>query len=704
MKWLGQSKILRSRSENSIPDASMLSFLAVLIVCVTALEAQLLTWLVPIIALLVLWKALQLFTDIRSAKPWLVNSIAVIITLVIALQLQQNTILSSLLNLLLLSCCLSLLMTKRKSQAIRVAMTSYFCIASSFVFEQSLLWSILLFSAAITCTWAVFNCYREPNNAPASFIKSAFFSILWQVGAIAILCFMLMPRIPPFWKLPNLQSSKTGLSDTVDPGSIAELVRSDDLVFRASFEGQAPTTEQLYWRTIVHDIYDGQRWLQNPQQKQNAAIVPVDKNFQQVINWRKQQRDYRQITEDSKQTSSQRYPVQQLTQFNYQILAEPSDRPWLYALDAPVQHSANVNYTTDRRLQRSRQTTGSIDYRVTSISELPALLDVDRSELHHNLSLPPNSNPKTASLVQQLRGKSTSDKQFVTSVLQWFEQQQLAYTLKPPLIIGPNPIDQILFNNKQGFCAHFASSFSVMMRMAGIPARVVTGYFGGEYSSNGEFLSVYQYDAHAWSEVWLPESGWTPFDPTAFVAPQRINQGLQNSVTDPEYFLEDSAFSLNRYKDVKWINWLRMQGAYADYYWTSWIVRYNHKKQDKLLNTFTNNHTVLAVLIAGLLLVATAVIGIQWWKKRQSLNTVDMQLNRLQLQLTTLYTKIYSTNPERLPPLSLMNALLAKLPAQQQSQLKRIQQRYIQDVLQQQQPSLATLKAITNDMQKLLKQ
>lgn len=705
MRWLTATK--KRTDHHAIPDASMMCFLLSLVVCISALEVSLLPWLVPIVALLMLWKTLQLFTDIRPAKPWLVNGIALTITLVIALQVTQNTILGSLINLLLLSCCLSLLMTQRKSQAMRVAMTCYFCIASSFVFVQGLLWSIVLLSAAVTCTWGVFNCYRELNNSPQNLVQAPFVSLMLQAAAIAVLCFLFMPRIPPFWKLPNLQSSKTGLSDTVDPGSIAQLVKSDELVFRASFDGNSPSKEQLYWRTIVHDTFDGQRWLQNPQQKNRQAITSVDKNFQQIIQWRQEERSLKQAAQQLESMTNKRRNfsnVQKLTQFSYRVLAEPSDKPWLYALDAPVQHSENVRYTNDRRLQRQRRTTGTLDYQVTSVSELPALLDFDAAELLHNLSLPPNKNPRTAELVRQLRGASQSDKHYVLSVLAWFKKQELAYTLKPPLSNGPNPIDQILFDNKQGFCAHFASSFSVMMRMAGIPARVVSGYFGGEYSANGEFLSVYQYDAHAWSEVWLPESGWTAFDATAFVAPQRINEGLEDAVTDPESFLSDSTFSLNRYRNVQWINWLRMQGAYADFYWTSWIVRYNHKQQDKLLNSFTNNHSVLLALFAGLASIIAAVLAVRWWRQQNQKNTPDAQLRLLQFHLRQLASLYNKAPPEHIPPLTLFDSLIEWMPEPQKARLADLRQHYIQQVLKQEKPDVNTLKSMNKQAIAIRKQ
>lgn len=705
MRWLQSNE--RTKDIHSIPDASMLGFLYTLLVCVSALEASLLSWLLPIIALLMLWKVLQLFTDIRPARAWLVNTIAVTITLVIAVQVKQSTILSSLINLLLLSCSLSLLMTKRKIQATRVAMTCYFCIASSFVFVQGLLWSVVLGSAALACTWAVFNCYRETRIHTNTLLKSRFITLIWQAGIIAILCFAFMPRIPPFWKLPNLQGSKTGLSDTVDPGSIAELVKSDELVFRASFDGNTPNQEALYWRAIVHDTFDGQRWLQNPTQKGHKAFTSVNKNFQQVIRWRKEERNanrsqkasLKALTTDTVNFNN----VTKITQYSYRILAEPSDKPWLFTLDAPVQHSENVRYTTDRRIQRTRQTTGTIDYTVSSITELPALLAFEPAELLHNLSLPPNSNPQTAQLVQRLRGRSLSDKQYVTLVLQWFTEQNLQYTLRPPPVAGPNPIDQILFNNKQGFCAHFASSFSVMMRMAGIPARVVTGYFGGEYSSNGEFLSVYQYDAHAWSEVWLPDSGWTPFDPTAFVAPQRINEGLEDAVSDPDSFLADSIFSLNRYRNVQWINWLRMQGAYADYYWTSWIVRYNHKQQDKLLSSFTNNHNVILAMFAGLASVIIAVLLVRWWRLQQQQHTPEAQQQLLQSRLIALnkhFAQEFSTST---PPLTLIDALETPLSPTEKTQLAELRQAYITHVLKQNTPTVAALKQMNQAMEILLK-
>jgi hypothetical protein len=236
------------------------------------------------------------------------------------------------------------------------------------------------------------------------------------------------------------------------------------------------------------------------------------------------------------------------------------------------------------------------------------------------LALPGDANPRARALAQELRGAVPDDREFVDSVLAYFTSNPFVYTLQPPLLPGDNPMDQFLFETRRGFCEHYAYAFVVMMRAAGVPARIVAGYMGGEVNPVNRTVIVHQFDAHAWTEVWLAGEGWVRVDPTAAVAPDRVEWGLERAVAGEGTFLADSPLSPLRYRRIDWINSLRLRYDALTYNWQAWVTSFNSEQQYQLLrNVFgdISARTFIAVLLGTWALVLVPVAGSLLLRRRR---------------------------------------------------------------------------------------
>jgi transglutaminase-like putative cysteine protease len=360
---------------------------------------------------------------------------------------------------------------------------------------------------------------------------------------LAAACFVFFPRFGGnFWALERGEQAKTGLSDEMSPGSISELVNEYEPAFRVRFEGEPPARETLYWRGPVLNGFDG-------------------------FTWRR---------ERSKMYSSARLTMLG-PEVRYRITLEPTSRPWLFALDTVALTSRrDVFMAHDRQLSMFSPITSTLSY--NAVSHMSTRNEGSLSTLgrRYETTLPRERNPRARQLALDIRARTATDAAFARAVLDWFRDNGLRYTLEPGTT-SLDSVDTTLFDSKRGFCGHFASSYAMMMRAAGVPARVVTGYLGGEWNPMGGYLIVRQSDAHAWTEIWLEGHGWTRIDPTTVVAPERLRSGifdlLSDSLPATSAFLHNSAL------------WSRLQHVWdgANQWWQERVIDFNTRAQFDLL-------------------------------------------------------------------------------------------------------------------------
>lgn len=380
--------------------------------------------------------------------------------------------------------------------------------------------------------------------------------LLLQALPLALLLFLLFPRLQgPLWGLPQQSASQTGMSDRMSPGDFSQLSLSDEIAFRVEFATLPPSPSALYWRGPVLWDFDGRTWQTRWQTSQAVPNLPV-------------------------QAEANGGRVQ------YAITLEPHRQRWLFLLGLPrVRPPAlpgqettlgpDLQWLSKNPInQRLRyQVEADLDYRLEPDSLSPAARA-------RTLALP-EGNPQARALAREWANKWANKSQggqqaIVDQALAHFRNEAFFYSLKPPLL-GENSVDDFLFVSRRGFCEHYASAFVVLMRAAGVPARVVTGYQGGERNPLADYWIVRQRDAHAWAEVWLPNQGWTRVDPTAAVAPNRVERGLNAALPAGER--PAGLMTLN----ANWLLPLRQGWDLINNQWNQWVLGYNQDRQRQFL-------------------------------------------------------------------------------------------------------------------------
>ncbi len=359
---------------------------------------------------------------------------------------------------------------------------------------------------------------------------------------LALACFAFFPRIAGhFWALQRTPSATTGLTDEMSPGNIDKLATEYEPVFRVRFEGPPPARAALYWRGPVLNSFDGFTWR------------------------RERGRVYHAET------------LERLGQpFRYHVTLEPTNQNWLFTLDTVDAIPLRDAYLShDRQLTAATPVTSTLGYDAVSHLQTRSVSELSTLGRRYETRLPADRNPRARALALEMRARSASDREYARAVLDWFRANGLEYTLEP----GTTSIDSVdttLFDSKRGFCGHFASAYATMMRAAGVPARIVTGYLGGEWNPVGGYLIVRQSEAHAWTEVWLEGQGWTRIDPTAVVAPERLQRGVfdlfADSLPTASVFLHGISF-----------RWLSQLWDGANAWWQGNVVEFDLRSQFDLL-------------------------------------------------------------------------------------------------------------------------
>ncbi|MCL1482787.1 MAG: transglutaminase-like domain-containing protein [Marinobacter sp.] len=303
----------------------------------------------------------------------------------------------------------------------------------------------------------------------------------------------------------------------------------------------------------------------------------------------------------------------------YEILLEPTDQSWAFALEDSVAASPNIEETDEDLFRFRRPADTSVRYRL-ALQTPPADSDAQLSPAQRRnlLQLPASGNPRARALADELRSRY-DDRGVAAALLQRFREQPYFYTLRPPAM-PDDGIDALLFDVKRGFCAHYAGAMAFVLRSAGIPARIVVGYQGGESGAGDEYLIVRQYDAHAWVEGWFEGAGWIRLDPTAAIAPSRIESGLREAMAEEGSFLENSWLSPQKYGNLPLLTWASLQLDRVNYQWQRWVVGYQGQSQMDLLSRLPGGLTMrdLGYISAGTVAAALLFAGlISAWRGRQ---------------------------------------------------------------------------------------
>jgi len=515
-------------------------------------------WMLAIISLCLSGRALTLIKPVLKPHRIIILLLACSGCLAIALSGRELGVLLSMLHLLCFAYSLKSLELNSRKDFYQIILLGIFMLASVLIFSQSLFISVVVFCLLVLNLTVLLMYFCSTKNLKKPLIQSG--KTVLQSIPLAIVLFVVFPRLSPFWQVPSAKSAQTGLSESVTPGDIANLARSSALAFRVNFSTSIPPYNQLYWRAMVMGDFDGRTWQQSKNRRLNNKTNSTNFNLE--------------------------IPKLMGTQTRYQVIAEPSYQNWLFSLAVvdPKSLTANQfsilqlpNYT----IKSSKPISQTTSYQVTSYTESLLNKPLSDSERLANLRIPSGSNPKLQAQGKKLNLAYPDEIQRAQAILDIIREQDFYYTLTPPLLSG-HELDQFFYQSKKGFCVHYASVFTFVMRASGIPARLVTGYLGGEYNKQSDHLSIYQYDAHAWAEIWVENKGWLRVDPTSAVNPERIESGLSQSLQQDALFNND-LLNLHRYKHLAWVNTLRLQLDALDYQWARLVLGYSSKRQYDLL-------------------------------------------------------------------------------------------------------------------------
>jgi transglutaminase-like putative cysteine protease len=557
------------------------NFLWVIATVAIAMAPQLQRMTLPVLLMSVLPLGWRLGAELLGWKPLrsLLRYGATVLSL-LALVMSSGGLFGRRTSVSLLAAMLALKLLECRSirDARLVVSFSFFLCATQFLFAQGIFMFVYGVAAASAGLVALAQLQREEAFRPvgeAPALKISMFAdlafslrLLLLALPIAIAFFLFFPRwASPLWGSPEASlDAKSGLSDSMSPGTIQSLFMDDSPAFRVEFDGQMPEPFELYWRGPVLWQYRDNTWTGSFYGRNVAAesLPPAGSAL-----WR------------------------------YSVQLEPNERHWLFALDYPVAAPAESSISMDFQILRRQPVTQLLQYRVTSNPN-----HVDAPELKLTLrsmalELPQGQNPRTRDMMVRWRSETPDDLELIQRVLEYFHREDFHYALDAPLL-GRNAVDEFLFASRIGYCEHYASAFAVMMRMAGIPSRIVTGYLGGWYSDLGKYLLVRQSDAHAWTEVWLPVRGWTRIDPTAAVSPLRVQRGSLEALAGARHIF-----------DYPWLRGVRNGLDLVQHRWNDWVIEFNAQSQARLFTVFGLDDlgpAKLVVVLFGCLAVLAALL------------------------------------------------------------------------------------------------
>lgn len=541
------------------------------------------------------WRAAVSSGRVSPIRAW--EKVAVVIVALATVRWVFNSLwsLDSLVSLILVLWTAKFLELQRIRDAYVLILLNYFVIFCLLLYSQTL---VTVSFALVSAIWGLSLLIR---------LHLKQWRVIWQLLRVlvpmsfllAALMFALLPAAGAFWKIPlQRDSAVSGLSDRVSPGDIADLVKSNETAFRVeSLNGLWPAPRDRYWRAIVLDWFDGRAWRASQMQAQST--VPSA------------------LCESSGEA--------------YRLIIEPHYQPWLFTLDGFVSDDPTLRYMSNHTLRTTLPVSQRTDYRIC-----PRVNQVREPLMNRERYLYlGDSNPRARAWGEQLQSLPTTEAK-VSEVLKHFHDNSI-YTLSPGTL-DEDALDEFLFDDPRGFCEHFASSFAFVMRAAGVPSRVVVGYQGGELSPVADYMRVAESDAHAWTEIWYEDHGWRRVDPTAYVAPQRIEMGFSQDngstwlASEPWYEFSNSA---------TWRAWVLRLDA-VNYTFANWVSSFdNQSRQSWMSSWLGGSDWWRSVAVIAFFVLGVSAIGVFWqrWRSRPRYSAAVKQYQRAENKVAKLFRK-----------------------------------------------------------------
>lgn len=548
-------------------------------------------WCSALAAGMLLWRARLAFsTQALPGRWWLLGLLVISIG---ATLLTHRTLLGrdAGVTLLVILLALKTLELRAKRDAFVVFFLSFFTMLTNFFYSQSLLTAFSMLLGLLGLLTALVNAHMPVGKPPLiQAAKTAGWMAL--LGApVMVLLFVLFPRLAPLWGLPSdAMTGRSGLSGSMQVGTIARLALDESVAMRIAFKGEPPPRRDLYFRGPVLSSFDGREWRPSftsrfPARYRLASNLTV---YGQPLS--------------------------------YEVTLEPTSRPWLFVMEATAESPLLANFRTgmssDLQWFTDRPITDLVRYKVKSYPVFRHGPEKQEPGLQEFVELPAGFNPRTLALAAEIR-RDPRYAQGGTSVLVQAVMDRLrtggyAYTLEPG-IYGTHTADEFWFLHKEGFCEHIASAFVILMRAMDVPARIVTGYQGGEPNALDNFWTIRQSDAHAWAEVWEAGKGWVRVDPTSAVAPGRT--GAFQRLAAPQGLVGQAFGNFSPTLAAQFrATWEAINNR-----WNQWILNYTQGKQLQLLKDIgfeSPSWEDLSYVLIGIIVFAS-LVGVAWglWER-----------------------------------------------------------------------------------------
>ncbi|NHB56981.1 DUF3488 domain-containing transglutaminase family protein [Acinetobacter sp. 194] len=492
-----------------------------------------------------------------------------------------------------------------------------FVAASLFLHSQSIWMAILVLCALMSCLVGLYRVQTaefEQARPILPALKKDAGHVSKFIGLAVpffMVLFLFFPRFPPLWQVPiKTDESVTGLSDRMAPGDIAELSQSSELAFRVLGDIQKlPNRNEMYWRAMALDRYDGTTWT--------GSFIHL-------------------------QTKPVTLPSQNQHRLHYQYLTTESNLKWITGLEHSIPLDSQFSLHLDGAITPNRAIKPNKPVDLLWIGAGGELQTNQLNDIQHKMLLdyPKHYDPEAQKFARSLFATSQNEpKQYIQNLLEWYKSNHFAYTLKPG-VMGENRVDEFLFKRKKGFCEHYASSFVLLLRYVGIPARVVTGYQGGQYSPDEKSWEVRQLDAHAWTEVYL-EGRWIRIDPTAMIAPERIDLGMQDYLSNDQTAFGDEGQSNWRYQQFTLLKNMRVWSDYVSFQWQSKVLGYNTDSQKKWMSRLGLNSSYAygLLIILGIVLLTLLYLGLGHLHRQHGCTAEKQIIDKFSKSLSAEYHK-----------------------------------------------------------------
>ena len=507
-------------------------------------------WITALVILCGGWRALALRRGWRNPRRWALAIVAIVCGTGIVLTYGQLNSQDAGTALLVTMVALKLMELRGRRDALLLVFLGYFLVVTNFLYSQQLPMVLWLTPVTLWLTMVLLDVARDGDPLPWRYRLRTTSILMLQALPLMLVLFLLFPRLPgPLWGVPSPDdTATTGLSDSMSPGSISALSQSNEVAFRVIFDDSAPDPQQMYWRGPVFREFDGQTWSYGEESLRDDSISRQPEGLEPLG------------------------PA-----VSYRVTLEAGNQHWLMSLDMPGEiERRNVRYLDGQTLstepieERER-------YRATSYPAYRLQTELPDTLRRQALQLPDSGNDQARALAREWADEYDGADEIIAAAMRLFNEAPFYYTLEAATL-GDEPVDEFLFDTREGFCEHYASAFAYLMRAAGIPARIVTGYLGTEHNPIGNYHIVRQSHAHAWAEVWLEGRGWVRHDPTGAVAPERIDEGLGATLAGNDGASGEGLMNLRRLM----IQFELGRDA-INALWDAWVLAYGPERQVEIL-------------------------------------------------------------------------------------------------------------------------